>query len=164
MSDHLETARALASLFRKWAEGAEDEEKQAAHARRAAAIEALLAEVEDARMRLRPISSEYGDLSDLPPAVLAELNLAKIDELEQQLRDIVAAGRGAEVALDPIIIELWRRHKVTHPRRFIMNKLYRMGQKGLILSVEGRKGVYRVSTNANQPAPVNDEFDDDVPF
>lgn len=168
MPDHLESVKALAKQFRAWGEAAEKEDKGAAallHRQRASAIEALIAEVEDARYRLRPISTEYGDISDLPPEVVAELNLTRVDELEQQLRDIVAAGDGREVGLDPIIIELWRRHKVTHARRFIMNKLYRMAQKGLIEAVEGRKGVYKIPKKVVRgPSPFDTDLDDDVPF
>jgi hypothetical protein len=126
---------------------------------------AVSVELEDARKRLRPISSNYGDLSDLPEEVLAELSLTKVDELEQQLRDIITSGNGAEVGLDAVIIELYRRHKVVQPRRFIMNKLYRMAQKGLIEGVEGRKGVYVVpSIRRPQPAAFDTDLDDDVPF
>ena len=91
-----------------------------------------------------------------------------MDELEQQLRDIVASGDGAEVGLDQIIIELWRRHKVHKPRTYIMNKLYRMGQKASINSVEGKKGLYCVP-KIYKPFSSNtggfaDDLDDDIPF
>ena len=91
-----------------------------------------------------------------------------LDELEQQLRDIVASGDGAEVGLDQIIIELWRRHKVHKPRTYIMNKLYRMGQKASINSVEGKKGLYCVP-KIYKPFSSNtggfaDDLDDDIPF
>jgi hypothetical protein len=167
MADHLESVKALARNYRTWARDNADEKPDVAkrHAGTAEALERLISEVEDARYRLRPLSSEYGDISDLPPEVVAELNLTRVDELEQQLRDIVASGNGKEVALDPIIIELWRRHKVTQPRRFIMNKLYRMAQKGLIDGVEGRKGVYVVpkkSVWSNNPFDA--DLDEDVPF
>ena len=168
MADHLESVKALATQYRTWAAQSETEDnhvRASVQTGRAKALEATIAELSDARQRLQPIPTTYGDLSDLPPEVLAELNLTKVDELEQQLRDIVAAGDGREVALDPIIIELYRRHHVVLNRRFVMNKLYRMAQKGLIESVGGRKGVYCLS----KPMAA-DEFDnlldddDGVPF
>lgn len=166
MPDHLDSVKALARSFRKWAAEAVEEKPATAksHTSRAEALEGLVAEVEDARARLRPLSTEYGDISDLPPSVIAELNLTKIDELEQQMRDIVAAGDGSEVGLDPIIIELWRRHKVSHPRRFIMNKLYRMAQKGIIESVEGRKGAYMIPKKRPILGSWDDDLNSDVPF
>jgi hypothetical protein len=134
------------------------------HINRAIAIEAVVAELEFARRRLQPIPTSYGDLSDLPPEVLSELNLTRVDELEQQLRDIVAAADGREIGLDPIIIELYRRHRVVQPRRFIMNKLYRMATKGLIDSVEGKKGVYVLPKVRTSDAAFDTDLDDDVPF
>ncbi|MBS0504008.1 MAG: hypothetical protein JSS55_09455 [Proteobacteria bacterium] len=168
MADHLESVKALARNYRSWAKSNSDEKPDVARRQtgHAEALEKVVAEVEDARYRLRPLSTEYGDISDLPPEVVAELNLARVDELEQQLRDIVAAGDGKDVGLDPIIIELWRRHKISQPRRFIMNKLYRMAQKGLIESVEGRKGVYVVPKRSAwaSTSPFDSDLDDDVPF
>jgi hypothetical protein len=167
MPDHLDSVKAFARNIRASAvRNVEDNPDMAKRQMvNADAIDALVTEVAQARERLRPLSTEYGDISDLPPEVVAELNLTKIDELEQQLRDIVAAGDGAEVGLDPIIIELWRRHKVSHPRRFVMNKLYRMGAKGLIESVEGRKGVYMVPKRwTGRPSAFDSDLDDDVPF
>jgi hypothetical protein len=49
-------------------------------------------------------------------------------------------------------------------RRFIMNKLYRMAQKELIYSVEGRKGLYYVPKVRQPPAAFDTDLDDDVPF
>lgn len=168
MPDHLESVKALARNYRSWAKDnlAEKPDIAKRQTSSAEALEKLISEVEDARYRLRPLSTEYGDISDLPPEVVANLNLTRVDELEQQLRDIVAAGDGKEVALDPIIIELWRRHKVSQPRRFIMNKLYRMAQKGLIQGVDGRKGVYLVPKKRafGGPSPFDSDLDDDVPF
>ncbi|MDZ7587726.1 MAG: hypothetical protein U5J78_00590 [Parasphingorhabdus sp.] len=74
---------------------------------------------------------------------MAQLSPTKIDELEMQLRDIIASAYDT-IDLDSAIIELYRRHKVVSERRFLMNKLYRMVQKELIESVEGKKGVYRL--------------------
>jgi hypothetical protein len=167
MPDYIDSVKAFArniraSAIKNLEESPELSRRQTANAD---ALEALIAEVTQARDRLRPLSTEYGDISDLPDSVIAELNLTKIDELEQQLRDIVAAGDGGEVGLDPIIIELWRRHKVSQPRRFVMNKLYRMAQKGLIESVEGRKGVYMIPRKWKpHPSPFDSDLDEDVPF
>ena len=169
MPDHLDSVKALARDYRIWSEKSEAEDvarakRQASHATN---LTAVAEELEAARKRLRPIPTSYGDLSDLPEEVMAQLSLAKVDELEQQLRDIVAAGDGSQVGLDAIIIELYRRHKVVQERRFVMNKLYRMGQKGVIQSVEGKKGVYYVPkpwSSGPRPSAFDSDLDDDVPF
>jgi hypothetical protein len=163
--DVLDSVKALAADYRRWSAESEGSDAAKANKYRTHAInlETVAQEVESARNRLRAIPSEYGDLSDLPSEVMAQLTLARIDELEQQMRDVVAAADGAEVTLDQIIIELYRRHKVVQERRFIMNKLYRMAQKGLISSVDGRKGVYFLSKSG--PAKGGyDDLDEDIPF
>ena len=169
MPDAVVKVKALAADMRRWSQELETEKPDISkrHADRAENLEAVIRELEEARKRLLPIPAEYGDLSDLPPSVLAQLNLARIDELEQQLRDIVAAADGREIGLDMIIIELWRRHKVEQERRFIMNKLYRMGQKGLIESVEGKKGAYFIPkpwTPSTGKGAFDADLDEDVPF
>jgi len=162
----LDIVKALAAEMRRTAQATELEDPARAKRiqERADAMEAVAHELEGARKRLRPVPSSFGDLSDLPEEVLNQLNLSKVDELEQQMRDIVAAANGEEVGLDPIIIELYRRHKVMQERRFIMNKLYRMAQKGIINSVDGKKGVYYLpKTGSGGPKPW-DDLDDDIPF
>lgn len=167
MPDALDSVKALAADYRRFArEGeAKDPVRAAANIRRAESLETVAQELEGARKRLRPISADYGDLSDLPEEVMEQLNLSKVDELEQHLRDIVVSANGSEIGLDLIIIELYRRHKVTKKRTFIMNKLYRMGQKGAITSVEGKKGVYFVPVQWEpQKISFEDDLDGEIPF
>ena len=173
MADPLDAVKALAADHRRWARDAEAENPARAKVftTRSEALEAIAHELDAARKRLRPLSNDFGDLSDLPESVIEHLNLAKIDELEQQMRDIVAAADGKEIGLDQIIIELYRRHRVVpQSRTFIMNKLYRMGKKGIIEPVEGRKGVYllpKISTgwgSDRSKGGFADDLDDDIPF
>lgn len=168
MPDALDSVKALAAEYRRSSQALEIDDPKRARSQsdRADQLEAVAHELEEARKRLRPVSGDYGDLSDLPQSVIDQLNLSKVDELEQQMRDIVASADGAEIGIDPIIIELYRRHKVVQERRFIMNKLYRMGQKGLIQGVDGKKGVYFLPKKGewrSQASPY-DELDDDIPF
>ena len=171
MPDHIETVKSLAETYRSLA--ARDEVDKPDAAKRflvtALALEASFTEMEESRERLRAVTNELGDLSDLPPEVIAELSVSKIDELEQQLRDIVASAVDGSIGLDTAIIEMYRRHRVVQPRRFIMNKLYRMAQKGLIHAVDGKKGVYTTApaaARASRPFSFDDDPDltDDVPF
>lgn len=168
MPDALDSVKALAADMRRWAREADnkgDTLRSTTNEKRASILEFVAHELEAARKRLRPIPTSFGDLSDLPEEVIAQLSLTKVDELEQQLRDIVASGDGGEVGLDAIIIELYRRHKVINERRFIMNKLYRMAQKGVISGVDGRKGVYYVpKPHVPTKGGFSDDLDEDVPF
>jgi hypothetical protein len=162
----LSLVKGMAAEVRRSAQAAElDDPARAKRLQeRAEALEAICHELEGARKRLRPVPNSFGDLSDLPEEVLNQLNLSKVDELEQQIRDIVAAADGAEIGIDMIIIELYRRHKVVQERRFLMNKLYRMAVKGIINSVEGKKGVYFLPKAWTGPSSFGDNLDDDIPF
>jgi hypothetical protein len=152
---------------------ASDAAGETARAKRQAAtassLDAVATELAAARKRLRPVPADFGDLSDLPEELVSQLNLVRVDELEQQIRDIVAAADGREVSVDSVMIELYRRHKRIEQRRFIMNKLYRMAQKNLIHSVDGRKGVYFIPKASSGWGSTNsrgfaDDLDDDIPF
>jgi hypothetical protein len=168
--DALDTVKALAAELRRLSQAAELEEPARAKRQqeRAEAMDAVAQELETARKRLRPVTGDFGDLSDLPEEVMAQLNLSKVDELELQIRDIIAAADGEEIGIDQIIIELYRRHKVVQERKFIMNKLYRMGTKGLIHSVDGKKGVYHLPRPAQawtkSGAGAYDDLDEEIPF
>ena len=167
MPDALDSVKALVADYRRFSEKSEAEDPARAKRQVQVAdnLEMVVEELELARKRLRPLSSDFGDLSDLPEEVLQQLNLSKLDELDQQLRDIVASANGGEVAINQIIIELWRRHKVSKSRTYIMNKLYRMAQKDTITSVEGKKGVYCVPVQwTNQTMSFADDLDADIPF
>lgn len=166
MPDYLDSVKAIAQIYRRAGESNDLEKPDLAKKQfaQAEALEQAVAELAANRTRLRSVSNALGDLSDLPPEVLAELSVTKLDELEQQMRDIVASGAD-EVGLDVVIVELYRRHKIVHPRRFVMNKLYRMAQKGLIYGVDGKKGVYTVVKPAgSRPSAFFDDLNDDVPF
>ena len=169
MPDALDSVKALAADYRRLSQAADAEDP--ARAKRqstiAASLEAVAHELEGARQRLRPVPNDIGDLSDLPEEVMKQLNLTRIDDLERQMRDIIAAADGAEVGINHIIIELYRRHKVVKERAFIMNKLYRMAQKGIINGVEDKKGVYVLPKSYTSPAGTGgfgDDLDDDIPF
>lgn len=161
MPDYLDSVKLLAHLYRKLGKDSESDNVilSKRHIERADHLDSLISEVEMSRERLRSVTNALGDLSDLPPEVLAELSVTKLDELEQQLRDIVASGD--EVGLDAVIVELYRRHKIVHPRRFVMNKLYRMAQKGLIRPVEGKKGAYTVNDPRSSSAGFVESWDEE---
>lgn len=171
MADHLESVKTLARNYGAMSNTA-DERNDAAvaarHARTADALRAIIQELEQLRLVTQPIPASYGDLSDLPPSLMKELSGTKADELEQQLFTIIKSG--AEVELDAILIELWRRFKVEQTRKFLQNKLWRMAQKGMIWTIPGKKGVYTASEppkaikRVAQPAAFDADLDDDVPF
>ena len=167
MADALNSVRALASDYLRLSKASEadDQPRAKRQASIAANLESVASELDLARKRLRPVSNSYGDLSDLPEELIEQLNLTKIDELEQQIRDIVASAEGVEMGIDPILIELYRRHKVVQTRKFLMNKLYRMAQKEIVNAAPGKKGYYYLPKPWSAPTGgFADDLDDDIPF
>lgn len=173
MADHLESVKILAKSYRTWSAASRAKNDEAVadrHLGYASSLDAAISEIEELRRVTQPIPASYGDLSDLPAELLKELTGIKVDELEQQVFNIVKAG-GEEVELDAILIELFRRHKVMQTRKFLQNKLWRMGQKGAVRSVEGKKGVYCIpeaKSASGWATPSKggfaDDLDDDIPF
>ncbi len=176
MPDYLESVKGYLRSHEKWKEEAvkrDDSKMVAVYISRIEALSAVISELEHLRQITKPIPASYGDISDLPPELVKELTGIKVDDLEQQIFTIIKSG-GAEVDLDAVLIELFRRFKVMQTRKVLQNKLWRMAQKEIIFSVPGRKGVYTatkpVEQNSEEPSkqskpPVwDDDLDDDVPF
>ncbi len=106
------------------------------------ALQEASEELKRLRAWSKPAPISYGDLSDLPQELIAELSGGKADELEEQIYRLVKAA--GEIGLDALLIELYRRHGGAYARKFLNNKCYRMVQKGLIHQVPSRRGFYSV--------------------
>lgn len=118
----------------------------------------LVKEVERLDALTRPIPTIDGEsLADLPKDLLAELSITKTDDLEDQLVTVINAA-GGEADIDTILIYLFRKFKVVQTRRFLQNKLWRMTQKNLLFSVDGKKGHY--STTPPEPDALTSEIDE----
>jgi hypothetical protein len=82
-----------------------------------------------------------GDLSDLPKELLAQLSVQRGDQLEDDILDVIESN-GGTANVDQILIDLYRKTKKIHERRFIPNKLYRMGKAGAVYAIPKKRGVY----------------------
>lgn len=110
---------------------------------------------------------DLGNIHDLPEELLAELSVAKTDELEDQLITVINAY-GGEASLDQILVGLYRKFKVVQKRRFVQNKLYRME---MVWSVPGKKGFYSTTEPTEQDDTasewddlIREDDDSDIPF
>lgn len=90
------------------------------------------------------LGKRVGDLDDLPPALRDQLQIGKLGELEREIIDLVRDEYLGVANVDEILVGLYRRTGEIHPRQYLANKLYRMGQAAQIVSVPRKKGVYRV--------------------
>lgn len=171
MPDHVDLVKDYVRQMEGWRKNAIAKDEQAqvqTYDTRIAFFKATVEELEHLRRVTKPVPASYGDLSDLPAELVKELTGIKVDDLEQQLFTIIKSG--AEVDLDAILIELYRRFEVIQTRKFLQNKLWRMCQKEIVYSVPGRKGVYSTTRPDNgfddlvgSPATLPPEMEPNIP-
>jgi hypothetical protein len=99
-----------------------------------------------------------GDLSDLPKELLAQLSVQRGDQLEDDILDVIESN-GGTANVDQILIDLYRKTKKIHERRFIANKLYRMGKAGAVYAIPKKRGVYSLDAPDGSHTE-NDLFDE----
>ncbi len=108
--------------------------------RRMHALQAAARELEALRARVAPAKA-HEDLSDLPPALIAQLSGPKTDALEDQVLAVIADS-GGQLELNGLLIGLYRRYGDVHERKALNNKAYRMVQKGLLSQIADQRGAY----------------------
>ena len=146
--DALEAIAEAIALHVGWLEEARQKgDRGGVYKRWALRLEALQSAAEELR-RLRGLhgADRRGaeDMSDLPPALLAQLSGPRTDPLEAQILAVLRAA-GGPVELDRLLIELYRRHGDVHARKALNNKAYRMVNKRLIVQAPDRRGVYSLA-------------------
>lgn len=90
------------------------------------------------------VGKRLGNISELPEELRNQLQATKTDELERQILSVINKLEGI-ANIDEILVGLYRDFKSIQQRSFLTNKLYRMTKSGLIISVSGKKGVYRAA-------------------
>jgi len=155
MAEPIDSVNKLLARFDKTLERTDLSEQSRAHYQAVSAvltdaaqyIRDLEVEVAGLKNQLKPLPGRLGDISDLPPELLAELSAPRGDELENQIM-VVLQAYGGTADLDQILVGLYRKFKVVQKRRFLQNKVWRMCQKTMLWSIRGKKGVYTF----NEPA------------
>lgn len=89
------------------------------------------------------LGKRVGNLEELPEELRAQLQVGKIGALEQRIISLIQEQYDGVANVDEILVGLFRATGDIHQRQTLANKLYRMGQSGLIASVPRKKGVYR---------------------
>jgi hypothetical protein len=87
------------------------------------------------------LALNWDEVKDLPEELLAELSISDGDKTEFVIATIINENGGI-ASLDRIIVELFKRTNEIVKRQAMTNRLYRMGQKEMVYSVPGKKGVY----------------------
>lgn len=92
--------------------------------------------------RLKNVGKRIGDLQDLPDELKSQLQLSKLDELEEQILSVIKNRYDGIANIDEILVGLFRDHKVVQKRAFVAGRLYRMGKDKIVYPVPKKKGVY----------------------
>lgn len=92
------------------------------------------------------IGSRFGDLGDLPEALLRQIPATRIDETEQEIIDIIKGVFGGIASVDEVLVGLYRQTGTVHERKKLASKLYRMvnAKPPLLEAVPKKRGIYRV--------------------
>lgn len=88
------------------------------------------------------LGKRVGNVNDLPEELRVQLQIAKTDELEDQIVAIINEIYNGMANIDEILVGIFRKTAVVQKRQYVANKLYRMAQSRLVFSVKGKKGVY----------------------
>lgn len=123
-----------------------DQVRSARHLETASEFEILLAyltQQQGGQVDKKPlrIALSWDEVQDLPPELLEELTVSETDRIEFLILSIMEKHDGV-IGLDRLLVELYRATGEVFKRQGIINRLYKMANKGEVQSVEGKKGVY----------------------
>jgi hypothetical protein len=90
---------------------------------------------------MRRISLSWEEVEGLPPELLEELSVSESDKTEFIIRSLIVE-LGGVASLDRILVALFRQSGEVTKRAALNQRLYRMVQKEMVYSVNGKKGVY----------------------
>jgi hypothetical protein len=83
------------------------------------------------------------EVSDLPESMQEELNFSDAEILEAQIIELFKLAK-KPLSINEVYVALWRQFKVDLKRNPLANRIYRMTQSGILDSVEGKKGFYKL--------------------
>ncbi|TXI48455.1 MAG: hypothetical protein E6Q50_10725 [Lysobacter sp.] len=81
------------------------------------------------------------EIDGLPAELLEELSISEADKADFAVLSVIDEAGGV-LSLDKILIALYRKTGEINKRTQLNSRIYRMMQKGMVYSVNGRKGVY----------------------
>lgn len=89
-----------------------------------------------------PTAISQQSIAGLPPELVAQLQVSESDRFNWAVIDLIDKTPGDTIALDVLLIALYKTTGKVYERTDLSNRLYRLGRKDGIYSVPGRKGWY----------------------
>lgn len=96
------------------------------------------------------------DVSDLPAELVSELTIPKSDDDEVRMVHLLRLA-GRPLSINEIMVGLFRKFGDLSKRTTVNSRLYRMANKGDLVSTE--KGIYALSDHLKGRKPQQDEED-----
>ena len=81
--------------------------------------------------------------TDLPKELINELNLSQNDKEEEMILSVIKNQFNGIASLNEILVGIYKEYNEIKKRRDITLKMGKLTRKGLLISVEEKKGVYK---------------------
>lgn len=108
-----------------------------------AACEAFTSSTDDLEELLRnPTAISQHSIAGLPPELVEQLQVSEVDRFNWAVVDLIEKTPEKTIALDVLLIALYKMTGKVYERTELSNKLYRLGRKEGVYSIAGRKGLY----------------------
>ncbi len=88
------------------------------------------------------LSLRQDELEGLPQELLDELSSDAVADKADSAVLRVLEERGGVATLDQLLVGVFRQTGEVVKRTTMTSRLYRMGQKGIVFAIPGRKGIY----------------------
>ena len=96
------------------------------------------------------------DLSELPTELVEELSISAADHQDAQIIQLMRLAK-RPLSINEILVGLFRKFGQQHKRNPLSARLYRIAQKGDIVSVD--KGVYALPDKGGRQSTAKDQED-----
>lgn len=102
-----------------------------------------------------PTALTPDQLRDLPQDLIDQLQISESDKFQWGVVDLISRSYGQTMSIEVLLIALYRTTGKIYERVDLSNRLYRLTRKGVLYTVQGRKGFYTTRAD-NSGVP---EFD-----
>ena len=93
----------------------------------------------------------FEEIEGLPSDLIQELSFSDGDRTDFTIIKVIEAAGGI-ASLDRILVGYYRETGEIMKRNTLTSRIYRMGQKGLVFQVPGKKGVYSTEEMSEEQA------------
>lgn len=105
-----------------------------------------------AKLLSKPTSIDPGNLDGLPAELIEQLQISDSDRFQWDVIGLIDRTPDKTISIEVLLIALFHKTKKVYDRTDLSNRIYRLGRKGVLFGVPGKKGWYTT-------IPQNGELD-----